>query len=327
MTAREAAAPRVLVTGGAGFIGSHTVDRLVAEGAVVVVLDDFSTGREDNLARWADDPRVQTIYGDICAGLAAPLARTVAEHGGFDVVVHLAAQVSVERSVIDPLADIRINYCGTAQVLEYARSTGIGKIVFSSSSAVYGDGVPLPIQEDANAQPLSAYGVDKLASEHLIHCYQRAWGVRSTVFRFFNVYGPRQSAGSPYSGVISSFVDRAMAGQPLTIYGDGEQTRDFVFVGDVARAIAAACFQPPAADAVLNLGSGIETSVNRLARTILEITGATGELRHAPPRAGEIRRSVACVRRARESGCHPTTSLADGLRQTIQTIRGAHRPM
>ena len=228
---------RVLVTGGAGFVGSHVVDRLLAAGCRVVVLDDFSTGRRDNLARWVAHRRVEVVEADVADDLAGPLADAT----GFDAVVHLAARAAAARSVEDPLGDLRVNYVGTARVLEYARRVGVNKVVFASSSAVYGNAEDLPISEHAATRPLSPYGVHKLASERLLDCYGANWGLSWTALRFFNVYGPRQHPNSPYSGVISIFARQAFAGEPLTIYGDGRQTRDFVFVADVARAIVDAC--------------------------------------------------------------------------------------
>jgi UDP-glucose 4-epimerase len=310
---------RVLVTGGAGFIGSHAVDRLVGAGCRVIVLDDFSTGRRDNLARWAGDRRVAIVEADVAEDLTGPLAAATR----FDVIVHLAARAAAARSVEDPLDDLRVNYAGTARILEYARQIGVRRVIFASSSAVYGNDVELPTPEEAAMRPLSPYGVNKLASERLLDCYGSSWGLSWTALRFFNVYGPRQHPGSPYSGVISIFARQALAGEPLTINGDGRQTRDFVFVDDVVRALVDVCLRDVASAAIINLGTGVETSIDGLARLLLELSGGESELRHGPSRAGDIRRSVARVDRASEFlGYQPEVALRDGLRKTLEWIRG-----
>jgi UDP-glucose 4-epimerase len=315
--------PLIAVTGGAGFIGSHTIDRLIESGCRVVVLDDFSTGKRINLSRWASDPRLMILEVDIADGIFAPLASVTRQHGRVSRIIHLAAQTSVVRSVQNPLTDVRINYAGTVQVLEYARSHGIEKVVLASSAAVYGDVTELPVRETATLHPLSPYGIDKLGGEHFLHYYSVVHGVPGTALRFFNVYGPRQDPGSPYSGVISIFADRAMAGRPLTIFGTGEQTRDFVYVGDVARAVVRACLSGDGDRAVINVGTGREVTVNELARTIVRLCGERSEIVHAATRAGEIARSVAAVERMHEIlGLSAQTTLEDGLRETLAWARG-----
>jgi len=319
--------PLIAVTGGAGFIGSHTVDRLVESGCRVVVIDDFRTGKRSNLARWADgsrfglagsEPAVEVVPADIGHGLFAALAPVTAAHGPVERIVHLAAQVSVTHSIVNPMTDVEVNYGGTVHVMEYARATGVAKVVFASSAAVYGDVTSFPVDEDAPCHPLSPYGVDKLASEHLLHYYSAVHGVATTALRFFNVYGPRQDPSSPYSGVISIFADRARAGRELTIYGDGQQTRDFVYVGDVARAVVGAVLGDGADRCVANIGTGTEVTIDELAATIVELTGGGAAVVHAPARPGDIVRSVARVERAaRELGFRAETVLADGLRATL----------
>jgi len=319
--------PLVAVTGGAGFIGSHTVDLLIARGCRVVVLDDFSTGKRANLARWADrarygldgtEPALDVVTVDISHGLFAALAPVTAAHGPIARIVHLAAQVSVIHSLANPLTDLRINYGGTMQVLEYARTTGVKKVVFASSAAIYGDVTSFPVDEDAVPHPVSPYGIHKLASEHALWFASAVHGVATTALRFFNVYGPRQDPSSPYSGVISIFADRAAAGKPLTIFGDGGQTRDFVYVGDVARPVCDAAPGEAGARAALNVGTGSEISVLELARTIAELSGGRSEIVHAPTRAGEILRSVARVDRAASTlGFRAKTRLRDGLAATL----------
>lgn len=309
--------PLVVVTGGAGFIGSHTVDRLLENRHRVVVLDNFSTGKRANLARWADHPALHVVPCDISHGIFAALEPITRVHGPVERIAHLAAQVSVVQSVANPLVDMQVNYGGTLHVLEYARARGVKKVVFASSAAVYGDVAELPVGEDTPKQPLSPYGIDKYASELALDYYANVHGVPTTALRFFNVYGPRQDPTSPYSGVISIFTDRARTGKPLTIFGDGEQTRDFVYVGDVVRAIVAGLGDGNSR-LVANVGTGGEITVLELARTIVELCGGKSAIEHAPPRAGEILKSRARVDRLREAlGVVAETNLVDGLRQTL----------
>jgi UDP-glucose 4-epimerase len=307
-----------VVTGGAGFIGSHTVDRLIASGHHVVVLDDFRTGKRANLAQHAGSGQLDVCVCDVAHGIFAALAPITARRGPVERIVHLAAQVSVVQSVENPLVDMQINYGGTLHVLEYARAMGVKKVVFASSAAVYGDVATLPVPEDAPTRPVSPYGIDKLASEHALDYYAAVHNVPTTALRFFNVYGPRQDPSSPYSGVISIFADRARAGRPLTIFGDGGQTRDFVYVGDVVRAIAAA-LGDGASRVVANVATGSEITVLELARTIVELCGGKSAIEHVPARAGEILKSRARVDRLRqELGIVAETKLVDGLRETLR---------
>jgi UDP-glucose 4-epimerase len=308
----------VAVTGGAGFIGSHTVDRLLGAGHRVVVLDDFRTGKRANLAHHAGSDRLDVLVCDVSHGIFAALAPITARHGTVDRIVHLAAQVSVVNSVQNPLVDMQVNYGGTLHVLEYARAAGVKKVVFASSAAVYGEVATMPVGEDTPTRPVSPYGIDKLASEHALDYYAAVHGVPGTALRFFNVYGPRQDPSSPYSGVISIFADRARAGRTLTIFGDGGQTRDFVYVGDVVRAIVAA-LGDGADRVVANVGTGGEITVLELARSIVELCGGRSAIEHAPARSGEILKSRARVDRLRDAlGVVAETSLLDGLRETLR---------
>lgn len=308
----------VVVTGGAGFIGSHTVDRLLGAGHRVVVLDDFRTGKRANLAHHAGSDRLDVLACDVSHGIFAALAQVTARHGPVERIVHLAAQVSVVHSVQNPLVDMQVNYGGTLHVLEYARATGVKKVVFASSAAVYGEVAIMPVGEDTPTRPVSPYGIDKLASEHALDYYAAVHGVPGTALRFFNVYGPRQDPASPYSGVISIFADRARAGRTLTIFGDGGQTRDFVYVGDVVRAIVAA-LGDGADRVVANVGTGGEITVLELARSIVELCGGRSTIEHAPQRPGEILKSRARVDRMRDAlGVVAETSLLDGLRETLR---------
>ena len=307
----------IVVTGGAGFIGSHVVDHFMDAGYRVVVLDNFSTGKRANLARWRDNARLHVSVCDVAHGVFAALAPIVKDHGPVARIIHLAAQVSVVHSVQNPLVDMQVNYGGTLHVLEYARAHGVKKVAFASSAAVYGDVEQMPVGEDTPKRPVSPYGIDKYASELALDYYAAVHGVATTSLRFFNVYGPRQDPSSPYSGVISIFSDRAKSGQTLTIFGDGSQTRDFVYVGDVVRALAAAVGDGNSR-AVANVGTGGEITVLELARTIVELCGNRSTIEHAAPRAGEILKSRAKVDRLRDTfGVVAQTKLVDGLRVTL----------
>jgi UDP-glucose 4-epimerase len=309
--------PIVVVTGGAGFIGSHTVDKLIESGHRVVVLDNFSTGKRANLARWADHPELHVVVCDVSHGIFAALAPITARYGPVERIVHLAAQVSVVQSVANPLADMQVNYGATLHVLEYARACDVKKVVFASSAAVYGDVTELPVSEETKCQPVSPYGIHKYTSEFALDYYASVHGVPTTALRFFNVYGPRQDPSSPYSGVISIFTDRARAGRPLMIFGDGQQTRDFVYVGDVVRGIHAALGDGNSR-LIANVGTGSEITVLELARTVVDLCGNKSAIEHAPSRAGEILKSRARVDRLRDAlGVVAETKLVDGLRQTL----------
>jgi UDP-glucose 4-epimerase len=316
--------PIAVVTGGAGFIGSHLVDRLIEVGHRVVVLDDFRTGKRANLARWesaryrfdGDTPALEIVTCDVSHGIFAALAPLTATYGRVERIAHLAAQVSVVASIANPMTDMAVNYGGTLHVLEYARATGVSKVAFASSAAVYGETDIVPVAEESPTRPISPYGIHKLTSEHALDYYAAVHGVPVTALRFFNVYGPRQDPSSPYSGVISIFADRAKAGRPLTIFGDGKQTRDFVYVGDVVRAIVAALADGNSR-LVANVGTGDETTVRELADTIVRLCGGTSRIDHAAARPGEIIRSCALVERLAELGAPASTPLLEGLRQTV----------
>jgi UDP-glucose 4-epimerase len=288
-------------------------------GCRVVVVDDFSTGKEQNLARWRDDRRLTVVRADVAEPLEPALAPVVADTGPVERVIHLAAQTSVTRSLEEPLFEVRNNYVGTVQVLEYARRQRARKFVFASSAAVYGDVNALPTSEDAPTWPLSPYGVDKRACELMLGAYSSVHGLATTALRFFNVYGPRQDPASPYSGVISIFAERAMAGQPLIIFGDGEQTRDFVYVGEVAATVVAAALGDAGSGAICNIGTGQETRVKQLAEELVALSGGRSPIQHEDARAGEIRRSVSNAAQARElfGVALGETALTDGLRATL----------
>jgi UDP-glucose 4-epimerase len=306
---------RVLVTGGAGFIGSHVVDAHVAAGDDVTVLDDLSSGRREHVPKG-----VKLVAADV----RSPDARRLVASGGFAIVNHHAAQIDVRRSVSDPCEDASRNVLGLLNVLEGAREGKVGRVVFASSGGtVYGDGAALPTVETAPKLPASPYGVAKLASEYYLATFTQLYGLEVAVLRYSNVYGPRQDPHGE-AGVVAIFCRRIIAGEPLTIFGDGKQTRDMVFVGDVAEAnlIASRRPLPPLAglDArAYNVGTGVETSVNELAAQLGVAAGRKTETRYAPARAGEIQRSALQPAKAqKELGWTPRTTLAAGLAATLR---------
>ena len=303
----------VLVTGGAGFIGSHVVDRLVAQGHEVVVVDDLSSGKRENLARHADDRRLRLIVADLREDFAAALAgvRPAA-------VVHLAAQVSVPRSIEDPVGDLDLNLRASVRVLQWAAGAGARRVVLASSAAVYGEPARVPVSEDMCDRPVSPYGASKRAAELFFACLGPTLGVETVALRPFNVYGPRQDPRSTYSGVVSQFLARGAAGEPLVVLGDGEQTRDFVYVEDVARAFVAAIDGAAIDGLIANLGSGHGCTIAALAREVVAVTGSASPVVTGPARAGDIARSLAeCSRAAARLGWHAEVSLGEGLRRTL----------
>lgn len=313
--------PAVLVTGGAGFIGSHTVTALRAAGRRVVVLDDLSGGRQGNLAEHAGDPAVTVVVGDVREDLAPLLAG----HGPFAAVIHLAAQTSVVRSVEAPLADLDLNLRATVRLAVWAADVGVRRFVFASSAAVYGDTARLPVAEADEAAPLSPYGAAKRSSELYLRALGELRGVSTACLRLFNVYGPRQDPASPYSGVVAIFLARALRGDSLVVFGDGTQTRDLVYVEDVARALVLACTGDLEGHVVCNIATGRETSVHALAgaaQAAARACGASpGPIVTAPARAGEISRSCAAVVRAAEAlGFHASVTLDEGLRRTAAAM-------
>lgn len=303
----------VLVTGGAGFIGSHLVEQLLAAGHSVRVLDNLSTGKRENLPPGG----VEFLHDDI-----RDRAAVDAGMAGVDAVVHLAAVASVPASVDDPVGTHATNFDGTLHLLEAARRAGARRFLYASSAAVYGDNPNLPLTEDAALRPLTPYAADKLAGEYYLDFYHRQHGLDTTAFRFFNIYGPRQDPRSPYSGVISIFVERLAQRQPVTIYGDGRQTRDFVFVGDLARLLVRALAESATAGQVLNVGRGQQASLLDLLDALEQITGRAVERQHAASRLGDIRHSCADPARLRRLlGEIPATGLSTGLATLVAGLR------
>jgi len=277
----------ILITGGAGFIGSHLCDALLDKGYAVRILDDFSTGRRSNLQ--VDHPRLELIEGDVAdAGLVTQAA------AGCSAVVHLAAVASVQASVEDPVRTHQSNFIGTLNVCEAMRVHGLRRVLFASSAAVYGNnGEGESIAEDTPKAPLTPYAVDKLASEQYLDFYRRQHGLEPVVFRFFNIFGPRQDPSSPYSGVISIFCERAVQGLPITIFGDGEQTRDFLYVGDLVQVMVQALEQPQVEEGAVNIGLNQATSLNQLLVALEKVVGSLPAITPVAARAGDIRHSRA----------------------------------
>jgi UDP-glucose 4-epimerase len=303
--------PKILVTGGCGFIGSHLSAALLARGDSVHILDDLSTGSRANLA-----PGATLQIGDI----ADPAAMREAMAGA-DGCVHLAAIASVERGVQDWLGSHRANLTGTIGVFEAARARRI-PVVYASSAAVYGDNDALPLSEASATRPLSAYGADKLGCEQHARAGGAVYGLPTLGLRFFNVFGPRQDPRSPYSGVISIFADRLVQGGPVTIYGDGGQTRDFVNVADVVAALLAGLAKADPSAPVFNVCSGQPTSVLQLAETIAALCGHGLEVRHAAARSGEIRHSLGDPAGARRAlGLGAPVGLREGLAEVVAWLR------
>ncbi len=304
---------KILVTGGAGFIGSWTVELLVREGYRVVVLDNFSTGSLGNLARVLD--RIKVVKGDIRNHV---LLDEIIKRYEIDSIIHLAALVSVEEATRNPGEAVRINVNGTHNVLETARKHDLERIVYASSAAVYGDPKYLPIDEDHPLNPKNIYGATKLGGEALVNAYHDNYGLSTISLRYFNVYGPRMRSG-PYAGVIMSFIQRILQGKPPVIYGDGHQTRDFIYVEDVAAANLLALRSKTTGS--YNVGTGREVSIRELLRIICEEIGRDIKPAYAEPRPGDIRRSVASINRsATDLGFKPRTSLRQGLKNTISYL-------
>lgn len=297
----------VVVTGGAGFIGSHLVDGLLAAGAKVRVLDNFETGFKENLAHVAD--RIELTEGDICD---LDTCQRVTE--GASYVLHQAALGSVPRSMEHPARSLEVNLGGTSNVFQAARDHGVKRVVYASSSSVYGDDMRLPKKEGQEGRRLSPYAISKWMTEELADVFARAYDMSFAGLRYFNVYGPRQNPNGPYAAVVPRFFDFASRGDDLTIYGDGEQSRDFTFVKDVVQANMLAAKGSFEGAWAFNIGAGGTTSVNDLANTINEIMGNKSKVVHLPERPGDVKHSLADTSLATEKfGFAATTSLADGL--------------
>jgi UDP-glucose 4-epimerase len=298
---------KVLVTGGAGFIGSHVTDRLIDAGVDAVVLDNLTSGKRESV-----HPRARLYEADLCGDGIRPLL----EQERFDCIVHHAAQMNVRRSVDDPVFDARVNILGSLNLLQAALATGVKKFVFASTGgAIYGEQLTFPADETHQTCPMSPYGVAKLAVEKYLAFYEAVHGLPHTILRYANVYGPRQDPHGE-AGVVAIFSQRLLAREPALINGDGEQTRDFIYVEDVVRANVLAVTTD--LRGIYNVGTGIETSVNALYACVAKHANSTQAPRHGPAKAGEQRRSVLdCRKLQAATNWTPTVSLDEGLRRTV----------
>ena len=303
--------PTYLVTGGAGFIGSHLVRFFLERGERVRVLDNFSTGKRENLSEV--EGRIELVQGS----LSSPKDIEAAVEG-VDFVLHQAAIPSVPRSVEFPLESHESNATGTLRLLRLAAEAGVRRLVYASSSSVYGANPTLPKVESMPTEPMSPYAVSKLSAEQYAGVFHRLYGLETVSLRYFNVFGPRQDPTSPYSGVVSRFIDAIASDSQPTIHGDGEQTRDLTYVENVVRANFAATENPEAAGSVYNIGCATRVSVNELWRVMAELSGSKLEPRYAPSRSGDVPHSLADIGRARNDlGYEPAIDLREGLRRTL----------
>ena len=306
-----------LVTGGAGFIGSHLCRRLLASGCAVRVLDDLSSGRRENLA--ALDGEVDLVEGDLRdeALVSAALA-------GVDYVLHHAAVASVQTSIERPRFEQEVNAVGTLQLFEAARRAGVRRVVFAASAASYGKDPTAPKREEMLPAPESPYAISKIAGEYYARVYSSLYGLEVVCLRYFNVFGPRQDPSSPYSGVISIFAERMLAGAAPTVFGDGGQSRDFVYVDNVVEANMRACATPGIAGRVYNIGCGRSASLLELVAALNRVLGTAIEPEFAPARPGDVHISLADITRAqRELGYEPVVHFEKGLEQTLAWMRAA----
>jgi nucleoside-diphosphate-sugar epimerase len=306
-----------LVTGGAGFIGSHLVEELVRRGERVRVVDSLVTGHKENLAPVAD--RIEFIEGDLAKADVANDAVA-----GMDYVLHQAAIPSVPRSVAEPVFCHQANVDATLNLLVASRDAGVRRLVFAGSSSVYGNTEVLPTREDTPLDPLTPYALQKLIGEQYARMFASLYGLETVTTRYFNVFGPRQDPSSPYSGVISVFIRALLDGRVPTIFGDGEQTRDFTYVANVVDGVLKACHTPGIAGGVINVATGSRVSLNQLFGTLRTLTGSAIEPVYGPARTGDIRDSQADIARARKLlGYAPTVAFDDGLTRTLAWARRA----
>jgi nucleoside-diphosphate-sugar epimerase len=306
---------RYLVTGGAGFIGSNTVDELVRRGHSVVVLDDFSSGKEENLAEVRN--KITFIKGSITDIEVVRKAMHEAEY-----VLHLAAKTSVPRSVKDPIETNKINIDGTLNVLVAAKELKVKRVVFAASSSAYGETPTLPKVETMQPEPISPYGVTKYVGELYGQAFGRCYGLENVALRYFNIFGPRQDPSSPYSGVLAKFCSAFLEDTQPVVFGDGEQTRDFTYVENAVQANLLACEAPSVSGKVFNVGVGGRVSLNEVVRALGKISGKTLETKYEPPRDGDIRDSQADITQARELlGYEPQVSFEEGLSRTYEWYR------
>jgi len=307
---------KYIVTGGAGFIGSHIVEQLAAGGHEVVVVDDLFSGKMENI-----EPFLQEGKVTFCKGSVTDLPFLMKAFEGADGIFHEGAIASVPRSVKNPVATNEANVTGTLNVLMAARDCGVGKVLFASSSSVYGNTPTLPKQEEMKPMPLSPYAVSKLAGEHYLQAFHEVYGMKTVGLRYFNVFGPRQDPKSEYAAVIPKFITACLAGQPLTIFGDGLQTRDFSYVKDVVQANVRA--MESTAQGVFNIAYCQRITLNDLAALIMDLTGTTVPVQYEPARPGDVRDSLADITRAQAAfGYRPEYTVRTGLSETVAWYRG-----
>jgi nucleoside-diphosphate-sugar epimerase len=310
---------RFLVTGGAGFIGSHLVEALLARGESVRVLDDLATGTAKNLAT-SEERSAERI--DIMRGDIRDLDTVRAAVAGVEVVFHQAALASVPRSIADPLTSLLVNVVGTQHVLMAARDAGVRRVVYASSSSVYGNTDVLPKHEELPSRPMSPYALHKSTGEQLCVLFAQLYGLETVALRYFNVFGPRQDPASPYAAVIPRFLAALQKGRCPAIYGDGEQTRDFTFVANVVRANLLAAEAPAVVGQIINVGCGERISINRVLRYAAALLGVEARAEYLAPRVGDVRDSLADITLARELlGYEPTVSFEEGLALTVEARR------
>ncbi|HEV2299821.1 MAG TPA: SDR family oxidoreductase [Candidatus Acidoferrales bacterium] len=308
---------RYLVTGGAGFIGSNIVDELLRRGHEVSVLDDYSSGKEENLAAAKD--KIRLVRGSI-----TDLNATRDACRGADCVLHLAARTSVPRSVQDPLETNRVNIDGSLNVLVAARDAKVRRVVFAASSSAYGETPTLPKIETMPAEPISPYGVTKFVGELYAQVFGRVYGLENVSLRYFNVFGPRQDPTSQYSGVLSRFMLAVIEGAQPVVFGDGEQSRDFTYVDNVVDASLRACEAREASGKVFNVGTGSRITLNQVLQLLEKICGKSVRAKYDPPRAGDIRDSQADISLSRKIlGYEPRVNFEEGLRRTWEWYRSA----
>ncbi len=306
-----------LVTGGAGFIGSHLTEELVRRGERVRVIDNLVTGKRSNLTHIAG---VEFVEGDL-ANL--DVARRAVQ--GVEFVLHQAAIPSVPRSVQDPITSHRANVDATLNLLIAARDAGVKRVVYAGSSSAYGDAPTLPKIETMAPAPLSPYALQKLVGEQYCGMFTRLYGLETVTIRYFNVFGPRQDPSSPYSGVISLFISALCEGRQPTIYGDGEQSRDFTYVANVVDGVLRACEAPGVSGEVINVATGGRVSINTLFAAVRDLVGARVPPVYAPPRPGDVRDSQADIQKARRLlGYEPTVGFDEGLKKTVEWYRASH---
>ena len=314
----------VLVTGGAGFIGSNIAEALLLKGCKVVIFDDLSSGRMENIVALLDNGNARFVQGSI---LDVELLRETISSNRVSLISHQAARPSVAKSVTDPVKTAEVNITGTVKLFHIASECGCRRVVFASSSSVYGDTPELPKIESMRFMPKSPYAVSKIAKELFADVFSKLYGLEITGLRYFNVYGRKQDPSSDYAAVIPRFITSALDNEPLAVEGDGLQTRDFSYIDDVVRANVSAFIKEDISGMVFNIACGSRISIRELAELIVEITGSGSAIAHVPPRPGDIKDSLADIESARKYlDYEPGYDIMAGLRETVRWYRGAQQP-